>query len=82
MSSDPDLKVGDPVARATHRTERNGKKTFIPGVQGTVGGSAAAHLSVNRVYRVKGFTYNGGVLLHDFLLPVSARDLIKVGDSE
>lgn len=29
MSSDPDLKVGDPVARATHRTERNGKKTFI-----------------------------------------------------
>jgi len=83
MTQNSQFAVGDKVRRApgvpgnpTHRrnvvADIYGRR--IPGV----GGKAGVHLSINTDYEVVSILPNGGLILKDFLLPVSARDVVKV----
>lgn len=69
------FKPNDLVVKNTKRSSRTSRREYIPGKQGSVGGSAASHMREDQVYRVLETTFNGGVMLHGFSLIVSAKEL-------
>jgi hypothetical protein len=67
------INVGDLVKRATNKPAQ-----YRPGKRGGVVGSAAAHLSPERLYRVQEVAPNGGLRLQHFALAVSPADVCLV----
>ncbi len=78
MSFQPD----DLVVKNTKRSSRLSRHEYIPGKQGSVGGSAASHMREGQVYRVLEITFNGGVMLHGFSLIVSAKELALASEEQ
>ena len=78
MSFNPD----DLVVKNTKRSSRLSRREYVPGKQGSVGGSAASHMREEQVYRVLETTFNGGVMLHGFSLIVSAKELALASEAQ
>lgn len=76
------FKPGDLVVKNTKRSSRTSRREYIPGKQGSVGGSAASHMREEQVYRVLEITSNGGVMLHGFSLIVSAKELVFASEAQ
>lgn len=74
-----DIRVGTLVKRRDNLpAPRFGKRRFIPGQSGTVGGCAASLMSPGCSYEVKVVRPDGSLLLAGFVIPVSRKHVTKV----